>query len=143
MVCVAFKKQIEDNPIVTSFCNEYSNSRKYYCSRTNKPKKYSDVKDKNCKNKTKFYVGIIIILVIALLENFYVELAICFHYYNFPSRSRKKREEIESNCSSGNITNNLSSIFDSNQKQNIADTHKKQKGNIEIDKNRDFSKEKN
>ena len=139
LVCVAFNKEIEDNTIVTSFCNEYSNSKKYYCSRTNKPKKYSNVKDKNCKNKSKFYIGIIVILVISLLEFFYVELAICFHYYNLPyyifTRTRKEREVRGNNCSSGNINSNLSSIFDSNQKHNKIDAHKKQKGNIEIDKN--------
>ena len=139
LVCVDFSKEIEDNPIVTSFCNEYSNSKKYYCSRTNKPKKYSNVKDKNCKNKSKFYIGIIVILVISLLEFFYVELAICFHYYNLPyyifTRTRKEREVRGNNCSSGNINSNLSSIFDSNQKHNKIDAHKKQKGNIEIDKN--------
>ena len=82
LVCVAFSKEIEDNPIVTSFCREYIDSKKYYCSRTNQPEKYNKVSDESCKSRTKYYVGMIIILVISYLEINYVIIAVCIHYYD-------------------------------------------------------------
>ena len=84
LVCVAFTKEIEDNPIVKAFCREYIDSKKYYCSRTNQPEKYNKISDKSCKNKTKYYVGINIIYIISIFEIFYVKIAINIHYYDLP-----------------------------------------------------------
>ena len=54
LVCVSFNKEIEDNKIVASFCKEYIKEKKYYCSRTNQPKKNYKVDDKNCKSTAKY-----------------------------------------------------------------------------------------
>ena len=75
LVCVSFNKEIEDNQIVASFCQEYIKEKKYYCSRTNQPKKNFKVDDKNCKSIAK-YVGIIIIIVLMPLESCYILLAL-------------------------------------------------------------------
>ena len=141
LVCVAFSKEIEDNPIVTSFCREYIDSKKYYCSRTNQPEKYNKVSDESCKSRTKYYVGMIIILVISYLEINYVIIAVCIHYYNLPyyefSHRKKKKTNYNnkinnnSNNTSVNINNNLNYIFGGEQKRNDAGFEKKEEKGVD------------
>ena len=146
LVCVDFSKEIEDNPIVTSFCREYIDSKKYYCSRTNQPKRYNKVSDESCKSKTKYYVGMIIIIVISYLEIIYAILAVFIHYYDLPYyefRHKKKKTNYNNkinnnNNTSVNINNNLNYIFGGDQKKNDAGFEKKEEKGV--DKNGEFTK---
>ena len=51
--CIRLNSLITDNEVITLFINEYKNSKNYYCSRTNKPKKNFSISDKDCKSKKK------------------------------------------------------------------------------------------
>ena len=101
LVCVDFTKEIDNNPIITSFCNEYSNSKKFYCSRTNQPKKLINVDDKNCKNNHKF-IGIIVIYVILFLELFYYFFIFFYSfrkldYFDSSSYFYRKNKKVKAN----------------------------------------------
>ena len=135
LVCVSFTKEIKDNTIVNAFCREYTDSKKYYCSRTNQPERYNKISDKSCKNKTKYYVGINIIYIISIFEIFYVKIAINIHYYDLPYYEFrcKKNSYNNNNTTSVNIDNNLISIFGSNQKKNDFGFEKKEE-NVEFTK---------
>ena len=54
ITCIPVNKLIQDNDIIVLFNNEYSKEKKYYCSRTDKPKNNNYVKSKDCvKDKLK------------------------------------------------------------------------------------------
>ena len=74
LVCVDFIKTIDYNQIVNSFCEEYIDENKYYCSRTDQPKKYDKVDDKNCKS-IGIYALHIIINVFIVMEMLYLPMA--------------------------------------------------------------------
>ena len=95
-----FNKKIDDKPIITSFCNKYSDSEKYYCSRTNQPKKYNKVNDKDCNNNSK-YIEIAAILIIVCLELFYLILIPFFIPYLIITYS------FPNNLSNQNNNNNM------------------------------------
>ena len=66
ILCVGHKSEITNNEIVHLFNKEYSNEKKYYCGRTNQPKKNNYVEDNNCNNSFKkniFYFFYIICIL--------------------------------------------------------------------------------
>ena len=53
VICLMVESLIKNNSIVNLFNNEYTNSDKYYCSRTNKPEDFTYAQHKDCNNKIK------------------------------------------------------------------------------------------
>lgn len=56
--CVQVNNLIEDNEIIELFSNEYSKNNNYYCSRADKPEKYSFAKNKDC-TRTKYSLMVV------------------------------------------------------------------------------------
>ena len=58
VICIPFETVIENNDIVSSFYNEYKDSKIYYCSRTKKtPDNYYEfINPKTCNNKVKYSI---------------------------------------------------------------------------------------
>ena len=146
LVCVSFNKEIENNQIVASFCQEYIKEKKYYCSRTNQPKKNFKLDDKNCKSIAK-YVGIIIINVLMFFELFYIILAILLIDNLVYSDIDL---EINYNNNNANVNpnpnvNNANSTLNSDNMRNENDTSFKKKKTLNIiyDKDGVFSVEQN
>ena len=62
IICIPFKEKINNNIVVNEFAKEYKSDKKYYCSRTNKPKDNSYIKHKDCNETKKIYMLIFAIL---------------------------------------------------------------------------------
>ena len=73
VICLKAESLIENNSIVNLFNHEYSNSIKYYCSRTNKPNDFIYIEHKDCNNKVKT-IYIYIFNLIYFLQVFYIQL---------------------------------------------------------------------
>ena len=61
VICNELKTLISDNNVIDLF-NEKYKKKKYYCSRTDRPKKYSFAKDKDCKKAINVFMKIFYIL---------------------------------------------------------------------------------
>ena len=61
IICNELKTLISDNNVINLF-NEKYKKKKYYCSRTDRPKKYSFAKDKDCKKAKNVFMIIFSIL---------------------------------------------------------------------------------
>ena len=72
VICLKVESLIKNNSIINLFNNEYTNSDKYYCSRTNKPEDFTYAHHKDCNNKTKKII-IIILYTINYLQVLIVE----------------------------------------------------------------------
>jgi len=74
VICIPFKKLIDNNDIIKAFENEYPKENKFYCSRTNIPKDYSFAKHKDCNEKKNYMIAFltlsyfrIIVLIIYII----------------------------------------------------------------------------
>ena len=63
VICVKMQNVINNNYYIHFFVNEYKYETKYYCSRTNLPKKYSFATHKDCENKKYIYIIISYFLI--------------------------------------------------------------------------------
>ena len=73
VICLKVKSLIKNNSIVDLFSKEYTNSDKYYCSRTNKPNDFAFASHKDCNNKIK--KGFIYLFnFLCFLQIFYFEI---------------------------------------------------------------------
>ena len=146
LICVKLNHEIYDNLIISSFCEEYNDIDKYYCSRTNQPKKFDKIDDKNCKNKS-IYSGIITILIIVILELpylIYAPIAIFeYTYYEFNNSIQHSSNQNNNANVDVNVNNKSNSTIDSDNKKNEIEYQKKKTVNIGLDKNGEFSIEKN
>ena len=114
--CVKVKNLISENRIISIFNNEYKNIDKYYCSRTNRPKKNSLINDKDCNNKVK-HVFIYILYGFNFLKLFLIPFFIGYlskvksdsdydiYRYNRNDNVRNNNN-INYNVRSNNIRNN-------------------------------------
>ena len=67
VICLPFKKSIDNNQIISLFINEYNNNNNYYCFRTNRPKNYTYINPLYCNNKSK-YKGTIVFYLFFLIQ---------------------------------------------------------------------------
>ena len=74
IICNQVKTLIPDNNIISLFNDEYSEKKKYYCSRTDMPKDYSFAKHKDCK-QIKYNV-IITFYMLSLVQIFFIYIYI-------------------------------------------------------------------
>ena len=106
VICLKVKSLIKNNSIVNLFSQEYANSDKYYCSRTNKPNDSIYIEHKDCNNKVKNNY-IYIFNLIYFLQIFYIQLymkyisakrdslyrnILHFHQFNNPNDETKESE---------------------------------------------------
>ena len=66
ILCVQFQSVILNNTLVNLFNKEYLNDKKYYCGRTNLPKKNNFVENEDCNNNFKkniFYLFLIVCIL--------------------------------------------------------------------------------
>jgi hypothetical protein len=120
--CVKAKNIIQDNKIIILFYNEYKNIDKYYCSRTNRPKKNSLINDKDCNNKVK-HVFIYILYGFNLIKMFLIPLYIGYlskeksdydyninrYNRNYNVRNNNNRNNNSNNNNMGNTNNEINS----------------------------------
>ena len=84
IICLPFTDKIENNDIVNLFQNEYKKEKKYYCSRTNKPKDYSYAKHKDCNDKKyRYMLAFIILSYLRIIFIIWPIFTICLSYENF------------------------------------------------------------
>jgi len=118
--CVKLKNLIPDNKIIALFNNEYKDIDKYYCSRTNRPKKNFLINDKDCDNKVK-HIFFYILYGFNFLKLFFIGFFLCyilrnksdFDYdayrydrnYNIRNNNNRNNNNIANN--SNNNNNNL------------------------------------
>ena len=133
MFCIPAKSAIKDNAIISLFNNKYLNNNNYYCSRTNKPEKYSYAKDKDCNNKNQrnwfyvlfyfsffqiFYILVVTYYLVEILKNIrrYGNVDFGIRNYNFNNISLKSTKISEINEGNSNfirtITKNI--IYENN-----------------------------
>ena len=149
--CVELNNIITNNTVVTLFINEYENTDKYYCSRTNKPEKNILINDEDCKNDTK-YVFLIILYCFYYFKIFCIIGYFVYLYVIKPSIDDKNNSKNKNNnkdlnkMNSDKISNDIKNVdaFDrENNQNNIRDN--KEKFNIEKDikkiKDSDYSSE--
>ena len=124
--CIMSKSSIMNNTIVNLFNFEYKNNNNYYCSRTNKPEKYSFAGDKDCNNKkqknmlyTLFYISFFQIIFIVLYLLYLLRKNLKYlnndidgiRNYNFNNISINTTKESENNGRNSNfiktITQNI------------------------------------
>ena len=109
--CVLFNSIILNNTVVDLFNKEYLNDKKYYCGRTNQPKKNNYVEEKECNNKSKkniFYF----FYIMCFLQIIYV-VCFCLYIIYFV---------LEFNNYEGNNQNRISNINDKSvSSTNISD----------------------
>jgi len=111
--CIKVNKLIPDNKIITLFNNEYKNNYKYYCSRTNRPKKNSLINDKDCNNKFKKSFSIILYVIIYLKMFFfisficYLKTDIDYDIYGCDINYNDRSNNHNSNTNNSNNNNNL------------------------------------
>ena len=100
VICLPYKNIIKGNKIIELFNNEYNNSLKYYCSRTNKPVNFSYATHEDCNNIKK-YAFFLLFLFITILQGIYLKIyyisIIQYHYH--------KNELVEENNLNINIFN--------------------------------------
>jgi hypothetical protein len=106
------KNLIPNNNIITLFNNEYENIDKYYCSRTNKPKKNSLINDKDCNNKVK-HVFIYILYGFNLIKMFLIALYIGYlskekSDYDYNINRYNRNYNVRNN--NNNMTNNSNNM---------------------------------
>ena len=143
--CVQLKNLIPDNEIITSFNNEYRNNYKYYCGRTNKPKKNTLINDKDCNNKIK-HVFIYILFGFDFLKVFFITFYFAylsriksdFDYYNSGhNRNYIYRNNYNRN---NNINNNVNNNENNNNNVNNNNNEiNSTKGSEDINKNNNSS----
>jgi len=137
--CVKVNNLIPDSKVITLFNNEYKNTDKYYCSRTNIPKKNSLIDDKDCNNKTKH-------IFIYILYGFYflkVFLYIAFIFYLKGIKSYSdyyanayNRNYNNANYNNGNNNNNINNDYNRNNSNNEFNSTK---GSEDVNKNNNNS----
>ena len=114
--CVPFKSIILNNTIIDLFNKEYLNDNKYYCGRTNQPKKNNFVQDKECNNKLKkniFYLFYIMCFLQIIYVVSYCSIKICDleKDYNYVRRNQNMISNInEKSLSSTNISDKNNNI---------------------------------
>ena len=133
--CVMVKNLIPNNNIITLFNNEYENIDKYYCSRTNKPKKNSLINDKDCNNKVK-HVFMYILYGFNFLKFFFIVSYVIYlpkiDYYIY--KSNRNNIIINNNR---NYNNNLNNNINDNNNNNYINKNgiNSTKGSEDINKN--------
>ena len=108
VICLKVESLIENNSIVNLFSQEYANSDKYYCSRTNKPNDFIYIEHKDCNNKTKKNY-IFIFNLIYFLQAFYILIYMKYisvrrdslyrnmrHFHRFDNPNDKTKESENS-----------------------------------------------
>ena len=107
VICIPVNKLIQDNDIITLFNNEYLKETKFYCSRTDKPKNNTYVKNKDC-NKDKLTLGFTFFLL-SLFKMYFIIIYIrylnrknqyerrwLFHrHFGRPFHQRRSMEALE------------------------------------------------
>ena len=78
IVCLKYNNSIKNNNITKSFINVYKKEKIFYCGRTNKPKKYSNVKPKNCSDSK--YRQMLAFIILAYLRILFVGWLYCMVY---------------------------------------------------------------
>jgi len=115
--CIRLNSLITGNEVIALFINEYKNSKNYYCSRTNKPKKNFSISDKDCKNKKKIIL-LCLYIIFSIVQFF---LIICipivigdknpgFNEYNDYNRN--------GNIDNRNNNNNYNNYYNNNNNNN-------------------------
>ena len=119
--CTEVNKLIPDNKIITLFNNEYKDIDKYYCSRTNRPKKNSLINDKDCDNKFKKSFSIILFMIISLkifvFLSFFCYLKTDFDYDNYGCDINYNARSNNNN-SNANNSNNNNNLYNANNELN-------------------------
>jgi len=67
VICIPFKKLIDNNDIIKAFENEYPNENKFYCSRTNMPKDHSFANHKDCNEKKNYMIAFLTLLYLRII----------------------------------------------------------------------------
>jgi hypothetical protein len=128
--CVKLKNIIPDNTIITLFNNEYESIDKFYCSRTNRPKKNSLINDKDCNDKVK-HVFIYILYGFNFLKMFLIPFFIGYlskvkTNYDYDIYQYNRNYNVRNNNNRNNNDNNM----DNNNNENNST-----KGSEDINKN--------
>ena len=141
--CVKVNNLIPNNKIITLFNDEYKNIDKYYCGRTNKPKKNSLINDKDCKDKVK-NVFIYILYGFNFLKIFFITFYVLYlsdnksiyDYYNYEYNNRNNIIRNNNNINNNNINNNAN---DNNNRNDDNNEINSTKGSEDINKNNNSS----
>ena len=150
--CVKVKNLIPNNEIIALFNNEYENVDKYYCARTNKPKKNTSINDKDCNNKVK-NVFIYILFGFNFLKTFFFTFYIGYlskikskdDYYNYEYKRNYnfRNNNINNNRNDNNSNNNNVNYYASNNNNdnwnNKNNEFNSTKGSENINKNNNSS----
>ena len=87
VICIPFKKLIDNNDIIKAFENEYSNENKFYCSRTNMPKDHSFANHKDCNEKKNYMIAF---LTLSYLRIIVIIIYIICLYLISPKRNNRQ-----------------------------------------------------
>ena len=117
VICLKVESLIKNNSIINLFNNEYINSDKYYCSRTNKPEDFTFAHHKDCNNKTK-KIFIIIFYTINYLQvlniEFYVGYVLlirtCTYNLNFNNGDDLYFSNVNDETKESEISNRINSF---------------------------------
>jgi hypothetical protein len=117
VICLKVESLNKNNSIINLFNNEYSNSDKYYCSRTNKPGDFTYAHHKDCNNKKK-KIFIIILYIINYLQVLNVEFYVgyillirsCDYNLNFNNRDNLYFSNVNDETKETEISNRINSF---------------------------------
>ena len=136
IICLPYKNIIKDNKIIEPFNNEYNNSKKYYCSRTNKPADYNYAKLEDCNNKIKIAFSFFF-LVITIIQGIYLKIYYTSirksHYYKHklvedknlsikifnPNLHDIKGKEKSSTINDSTLTKNINNLSKNKKEESI------------------------
>ena len=93
VICIPFKKLIDNNDIIKSFENEYRKEKKFYCSRTNMPEDYSFANHKDCNEKKKYLIVFIIVSYLRIIS--YITYLLTIYCYFIKKQNAQNINNID------------------------------------------------